>query len=126
MTLRTGLRVEQSYTVSREDLALHWGGDFPVLASPVLIGLLEKTCMLVTDANLPEGKTTVGVGFDLLHLAPTPENEDVIVIATLEEINRNTLKFSVEARDRKTLIASGMHCRGVVDRRRFLEKILER
>ena len=126
MTLEVGLTAEQSHTVTQKDLALHWGGEAPVLASPVLMGLLEQTCMLATESKLPEDKMTVGMGFDILHLAPTPEQDSITLVATLEEVNRSQLKFFVEARDSKGVISTGTHIRGIVDRLKFLEKVANR
>lgn len=126
MTLEVGMTAEQSHTVTQEDLAVHWGGDVPVLASPVLMGLVEQTCMLATDSKLPEDHASVGMGFDIMHLAPTAEQEAVTLMATLKEINGKQLKFFVEARNSKGLISSGMHFRGIVNRQKFLEKIANR
>ena len=123
MTLKSGLTAQQSHVVTQEDLALNWGGEIPVLASPVLMGLLEQTCVMATDEQLPKGKTTVGVGFDVRHLAPTPAQEAVTLVATLTEINGKQLQYFVEARDSKGVISSGKHFRGIVDRDKFLEKI---
>ena len=87
------------------------------------MGLLEQTCVMATDEQLPKGKTTVGVGFDVRHLAPTPAQEAVTLVATLTEINGKQLQYFVEARDSKGVISSGKHFRGIVDRDKFLEKI---
>ena len=126
MTLRRGLTAQQSHVVTQEDLASNWGGEIPVLASPVLMGLLEQTCAMATDEKLPKGKITVGVGFDVLHLAPTPAQEAVTLVATLTEINGRQLQYFVEARDSKGVIFSGKHFRGIVDRERFLHKVKNR
>ena len=126
MTLVPGLAKRQSHVVTQEDLALNWGGEIPALASPVLMGLLEKTCALATHDLLPNGKTTVGVGFDVIHLAPTPSREVITLDVTLTDINGKQLQFTVEAHDSTGMIFSGTHIRGIVDRDTFLEKLENR
>ena len=53
----------------------------PVLASPALIGRLEEVCVKAADHLLDASETTVGVGFDLVHVAPTPQGSEVRLTA---------------------------------------------
>lgn len=126
MNLNTGLAAIMTHTVVEAELATHWGGQAEVFASPALIGAMERTCMRATDHLLDQGLTTVGVSFAIDHQAPTPAGWDVSIEATLTEIDRRMLTFSVVARDRAGQIAEGKHVRCVVDQSKFDERLRSR
>ncbi|MEM7168542.1 MAG: hypothetical protein AAF530_00110 [Pseudomonadota bacterium] len=115
-----------AHLVVEDDLALNWGGDVPVFASPVLIGFVEKTCVEALDGLLPDGFITVGVGFDFMHLAPAPLGDFVQATVKLDGIHGKQLKFSVSVRSEHGLLSSGSHIRAIVSRRRFMEKLESR
>ena len=121
--MEIGLVYHGVHLVTEEDLALNWGGDVPVFASPVLIGFVEETCVKALEGLLPEGAITVGVGFDLMHLAPAPLGDLVQAKVKLEDIHKRQLRFSVAVRNENGLLSTGTHIRGVVDKKRFMEKV---
>ena len=123
MSINPGLEANHSHTVHDQDLAIHWGGDMPVLASPVLIGLFEETCVKATDHLLPANRSTVGVGFDLLHISPTPAGSTVQISAHLKEVKGKKLTFDVDAHDSFGLIATGVLHRSIVKTASFLDKV---
>lgn len=126
MTLRLGLKATTRHRVQDADLATSWGGSVSAFASPVLIGLIEETCMKVTDHLLTQGQITVGTGFEIQHVAPTPRGCEVEIAAELIAIDARRLTYAVSARDPGGDIAKGSHVRGVVDRGVFLDKLEKR
>jgi len=126
MTPRQGLKAAHIHRVGASELATSWGGSVPVFASPALIGRIETTCMRVADHLLTPDLITLGVEFDIKHLAPTPPDNQVEIVAELIEVRDGALVYVVAARDAAGTIASGRHLRRVVDRQRFMRKVGER
>src|SRR5205823_3163528 len=118
-----GQAAETRHIVRGEELAVHWGGDLPVLASPVLIGLIETACMAATDQRLEAGQITAGFGFALQHLAPTPEGGEVTIAVKVVEASGRKITYAVTAQDSHGIIAQGHHVRAILDRQAFLSKL---
>ncbi|MGO0123219.1 thioesterase family protein [Desulfothermobacter acidiphilus] len=124
MNLQPGLRGWASRVVKEEDTAIAQGsGVVPALATPRLLALMEAAAMAAVDSLLPPEATTVGVGVELQHLAPTPVGMEVTAVAELVEVEGRKLVFQVEARDQRELIGRGKHERVVVDVARFLSRV---
>ena len=123
MRIDLGTSARSMHRVRRDDTALQWGSTFAVLSSPTLIGLLEKTCVEATDHLLPEGQTTVGTGFDVEHLAPSPVGKTLQLSATLCEHEGRRLVFRVEARDSEEPVFAGRFHRAIVDGEMFRGQI---
>lgn len=102
-------------------------GDMEVLATPVMLALMENAAMTAVAPSLPEDSTTVGGHISSSHLMPTPCGETVTATAVLTVVNGNRLTFHVSAHDsRGNLLGEGEHLRFVVNRDRFLAKIKTR
>ena len=85
--MTVGLTHTSVLTVSDAHTAQAMGsGDMPVLATPIMIALMENAAMLAVDQELPEGLTTVGSGVDVTHLKPSPLGAEIIATAELTEI----------------------------------------
>jgi predicted thioesterase len=126
MTIVKGMSADLTHTVIHSDLAIHWGGQAEVLSSPVLIGALERVCVKATDHLLDAQSTTVGVSFEIQHLAPTPLDWEISAHCELIEINDRMLTFAVEATDQAGKIASGRHTRCIVSKQKFDLKLKKR
>ena len=98
-------------------------GDMPVLATPVMIALMENAAMLAVDQTLPPEQTTVGAHIDVSHLRPTPVGAEVIATAELTAVDDRRLTFHVVAMQDDRVIGEGTHVRFIVDRDRFLSKL---
>lgn len=86
-----------------------------VLSTPSLLMLMEQCSIEASDRYVPEAHTTVGYAVDgMRHLAPTSVGETVRVTATLTEVDRNRLTFSVEAFEGDKSIGITTHKRAVV------------
>lgn len=104
-------------------IALH-SGDVPVLASPRLVALCEEAAVAALVGHLDEGTTSVGLGINLKHFAPTPVARTVRAEARLESVDGRRLTFGCRVVEDGTTteIARGRHVRVVVNREQFLER----
>ena len=98
-------------------------GKVPVLATPVMINVIEAASLAAVEHLLPSGHQSLGIHLDVRHLAATPIGMHVEATAELTGIEGRTLSFKVEARDDKEPIGGGTHQRVVVNVARFDERI---
>jgi fluoroacetyl-CoA thioesterase len=98
-------------------------GKVPVLATPVMINVIEAASLAAVEHLLPPGHQSLGIHLDVRHFAATPIGMHVEAIAELTGIEGRTLSFKVEARDDKEQIGGGTHQRVVVNVARFDERI---
>lgn len=97
-------------------------GLVPVLATPLLIALIEDTCLECVAPALEPGQTTVGTQVNVSHEAATPVGMLVHCACELVEIDRRRLVFQVESRDAGGIISRGTHERFIVDMEQFIAK----
>ncbi|QAT48312.1 thioesterase [Caproiciproducens sp. NJN-50] len=120
-------RLTKEFTVSQEMLASRMGsGLLPVLATPIVAAFFENTAMEIAAGYLSDGETTVGSKITVEHLAPTAPGCKVTVTAELEEHEKRTFRFRLEARDNAGVVATGTHVRVSVAGERFMKKAEER
>ena len=93
-----------------------------VISSPATIGYLEMACHGVLDEHFDAGEASVGVGFNLRHLAAAHLEAPLEVYAELIEKSERLLTFKVEARQDGRIIMTGTHERAVINLNRFLKK----
>ncbi len=60
------------------------------------------------------------------HLAATPVGMRVTARAELLEVDGRILRFRIEARDEHELVAEGTHEFAIVNRARFLERVVQK
>jgi predicted thioesterase len=114
----------QTLLVQKEHTAKFLGsGRVEVLATPMLIALMENTALEAVQSYLPEGWTTVGTKVDMEHLRPTPAGEEIHSEALLMERKDRSLLFSVTAYDNRGIIGQGSHTRHIINEDRFLSKL---
>ena len=106
--------------VGTRDTAPHVGsGKIGVLATPIMVNLMESAALQAVERYMPPGYQTVGTHLDVKHFAATPVGLRVRAGAELVRIEGRTLSFRVEARDEAELIGDGAHERVVVNVERF-------
>jgi predicted thioesterase len=121
--LEAGLAATVRHVVGEDDTAEDIGsGDVPVLATPVVLTLVERAAVAAVAPHLDPGTTTVGARVGLDHLAPTLVGARVSATARLESVEGRRLKFSFEVSDGRGVVARGIHFRVVVQRDAFLEQ----
>jgi fluoroacetyl-CoA thioesterase len=122
--LRTGLKGTADLVVGEEHTAPFVGsGRVRVLATPVMINLMEAAALDAVEKLLPAGHQSLGIRLDVRHYAATPVGMRVRVTAELVKVDGRTLDFRVEARDEKEAIGDGLHQRVVVNVARFDQRV---
>jgi fluoroacetyl-CoA thioesterase len=87
-----------------------------VLSTPGMIGMMERTCSILSFENLPEGRATVGFEVCVKHVAAAVEGQTCTVSATLRDIaDERKLHFDVEVREGERTIGVGTHERRAID-----------
>jgi fluoroacetyl-CoA thioesterase len=90
-----------------------------VLSTPSMIQLMEMTCLQAVQAHLEGSEATVGTHVCVSHVAAAAAGEDVTVTATLVEVVKRRLTFTVAAHAGDRLLGEGTHQRAVIDTSRF-------
>ncbi|MBV8751432.1 MAG: thioesterase family protein [Hyphomicrobiales bacterium] len=122
--LRPGMKGSAEIVVGEEHTAPFVGsGRVRVLATPVMINLMEAAALDAVEKLLPEGHQSLGIHLDVRHYAATPVGMRVRVTAELVNVDGRTLDFRVEARDEKEAIGDGLHQRVVVNVARFDQRV---
>ncbi len=98
-------------------------GRVHVLATPVMINLIEAAALAAVEHLLPPGHQSLGTHLDATHVAATPVGMRVTATARLIAVEGRKLAFRVEARDEVELIGEGTHERVVVDVARFDKRV---
>ena len=120
-----GMVREEKFIVEEEHTAYHIGsGDEKVLGTPWMISFMERVSNRLVAAHLPEGQMSVGVHVDVKHLAATPIKAEIRVRAEVLEVVKNRVKMSIEAWDSQDKIGEGTHLRAVVDKDRFMDRVM--
>jgi predicted thioesterase len=118
--VRNGLKGSADLVVGVEHTAPSIGsGLVPVLATPVMINLIEAAALDAVERLLPAGHQSLGIHLDVRHFAATPIGMRVSATAELIGVDGRTLSFRVEASDEKEAIGGGSHQRVVVNVARF-------
>jgi predicted thioesterase len=118
--MKPGLKSSTEILVGTRDTAPHVGsGKIKVLATPVLVMLLEEAALNAVEGLLPAGQQTVGTRLDVSHTAATPVGMRVTAHAEVTRVEGRKLTFRVWAEDEVERIGEGMHERIIVTVDRF-------
>ena len=122
--LKPGLEGHAELVVGEEHTAPRIGsGRVRVLATPVMINLIEAAALDAAERFLPEGHQSLGTHLDIRHIAATPIGMNVRVTAEVTAVEGRNISFRVEVHDEKELIGGGTHQRVVVNVARFDERV---
>ena len=122
--IETGLRHTSELIVTDAMTAIEVGsGDMLVLATPMMMALMENAAMLAVREHLPEGCTTVGGHIESSHLRPSRIGDVITAVAEVTKVDGKKIFFKVAAYCGENLLGEGTHLRFIVDRKRFLEKL---
>jgi fluoroacetyl-CoA thioesterase len=125
--LSSGLAREETFLVEDQHTAYHIGsGDERVLGTPWMISFMERVSNRLLAEHLPDGYISVGIHVDVKHLAATPINVQIRVRAEILEIKKNRVNLAIEAWDERDKIGEGTHWRAVVEKERFMERVLSK
>ena len=124
--METGKKYTSTLVVEEKHLACQVGsGDLRVLATPMMMALMENAAMRCVADELDAGSTTVGGQISSSHLKPTGLGHTVTATAELIAVEGRKLMFRISASDEEGLIGEGEHLRFVVGRDRFMQKVTE-
>src|SRR3984957_1524325 len=98
-------------------------GRIAVLATPVMINVIEAAALAAIEHLLPAGHQSLGIHLDVSHTAATPVGLRVTATAEVIGLEGRTIKFRVEARDEVETIGGGSHERVVGSVERFDERV---
>jgi fluoroacetyl-CoA thioesterase len=97
-----------------------------VLATPVMILIMENAALAAIKPYLDQGESAVGTAINVRHLAATPVGHDVRAEAEVIKVDGKRLEFKVSASDGMEEIGSGTHERVVIDLRSFNERLVKK
>jgi len=114
LTGTAGLLVGEQHTAPRIG-----SGRIRVLATPVMINLIEAAALAAVEQSHPEHHQSLGTHLDISHIAATPVGMRVRATAEVVRVEGRTVHFRVRAEDERELIGQGTHERVVVNLERF-------
>ena len=122
--IEIGLKHTTELTVTDAVTAIQIGsGDMPVLATPMMMAIMENAAMLAVRDELPEGCTTVGGHIESSHLKPSRVGDVVRAEAEVTKVDGKKIEFKVAAYAGDILLGEGTHLRFIVDRERFMSRL---
>jgi fluoroacetyl-CoA thioesterase len=122
--IKPGLTGSSTIVVGPEHTAPFVGsGRIAVLATPVMINVIEAAALAAIEHLLPAGHQSLGIHLDVSHTAATPVGLRVTATAEVVRLEGRTVTFRVEARDDFESIGGGSHQRVVVSVARFDERV---
>ena len=95
----------------------------PVLSTPNLIALLERTAREALTPFLEPDERSVGAEIELRHFAPTLLGARAVCTARVIHAEGREVTFQLEARDEQEVIARGVHKRAVVRIEQFARRV---
>ena len=124
LNLPAGLTGVAEMVVGEQHTAPRIGsGRIRVLATPVMIQLIESAALAAVEQSLPEEHQSLGTHLDITHIAATPVGMRVRATAEVLRVEGRTIYLRVRAEDERELIGEGTHERVVVNLDRFDKRI---
>jgi predicted thioesterase len=122
--LKIALKGSAEIVVSEEHTAPRIGsGRVHVLATPVMINVMEAAALAAIEHLLPIGHQSLGTHLDVGHYAATPVGMRLRATAEVTKIDGRNIEFRVAAFDDKEQVGGGTHSRVVVNVARFDQRV---
>ncbi|NWG23233.1 MAG: thioesterase family protein [Pseudorhodoplanes sp.] len=122
--LSVGLKGSAQILVGEDQTAPRVGsGRVRVLATPVMINMMEAAALDAIESLLPPGHQSLGTHLDVGHYAATPVGMTLRATAEVTKVDGRNIEFRVEAFDDCERIGDGRHVRVVVNVERFDRRI---
>jgi fluoroacetyl-CoA thioesterase len=124
-TMPIGARGSFSLVVAPDHLANRFKDAMlpPVLATPVMIMVMENAALNAMKPYLDAGESALGTRVDVRHLAATPAGRVVTGEAEIVRVDGRRLEFTIRALDGAEVIGTGTHERMVIDLARFSDRL---
>lgn len=110
--------VEQQHTTRR--------GDYEIFSTPNLVLLLEEAAIEALAPYLREDQASVGTKVEVSHTAATLLGQTVTATATVTEVDRRRVVFSIKVVDDVEEIGSGTHERFIIDLPGFEDRLAKK
>ena len=102
LDLPAGLKGSAELVVGEQHTAPRIGsGRIRVLATPVMINLIEAAALAAVEQSLPENHQSLGTHLDVTHIAATPVGMRVRATAEVLRVEGRTIYFRVRAEDER-------------------------
>ena len=95
----------------------------PVLATPVMIMVMENAALNAIKPYLDAGESALGTRVDVRHLAATPAGRRVTGEAEVTKVAGRRIEFRIRATDGAEEIGVGTHERMLIDLAKFSERM---
>jgi fluoroacetyl-CoA thioesterase len=95
----------------------------PVLATPVMIMVMENAALNAIKPYLDAGESALGTQVGVRHLAATPVGRTIVGEAKVTRVDGRRIEFSIRAADGEEEIGAGTHERMVVQLARLSERM---
>ena len=95
----------------------------PVLATPVMIMIMENAALNAIKPYLDANESALGTRVDVRHLAATPVGRRVEGNAEVTRVDGRRIEFAIRATDGTEVIGIGWHERMIIDLVRFSERL---
>jgi len=95
----------------------------PVLATPVMIMVMENAALNAIKPYLDAGESALGTHVDVRHLAATPAGRRVTGEAEVTKVDGRRIEFRIRATDGTEEIGIGTHERMLIDLEKFSERM---
>ena len=124
-TIPSGAKGSFSLIITPEHLANRFKDAMlpPVLATPVMIMIMENAALNAMKPYLDASESALGTRVDVRHLAATPAGRRVTGEAEVTEVDGRRIAFTIQAKDGTELIGVGTHERMVIDLAKFSERL---
>jgi len=91
----------------------------PVLATPVMIMVMENAALNAMKPYLDADETALGTRVDVRHVAATPAGRRVTGEAEVTKVDGRRIEFTIRATDGAEVIGMGTHERAVINLAKF-------
>ena len=127
LDIAVGASATASLMVAEEHTAARVGsGKIAVLATPVMINVIEAAALLACEPHLPPGHQSLGTHLNISHIAATPVGMAITARAVVTRVDSRKISFDIEVHDARDLIGSGSHERMVVNVEKFDLRVQEK
>jgi fluoroacetyl-CoA thioesterase len=127
LNIDIGTSGESRLTVAEVHTAARVGsGKIAVLATPVMINVIEAAALATCEHLLPDGHQSLGTQLNISHIAATPIGMEIIARATVRKVEGRKLFFAITVHDQRDLIGEGTHERVVVNVAKFDLRVQEK
>ena len=95
----------------------------PVLATPVMIMIMENAALNAIKPYLDAGESALGTRVDVRHLSATPAGRRVTGEAKVTHVEGRRIEFAIRAIEGNEEIGVGTHERMVIHLAKFSERL---